>query len=124
MKKTKIIYWTTTIIIFLVEGILPHTQRAAETKIHLGYPDYFGIMLNVFKVIGVLALVIPTVKGRFKEWIYAGFGINFISASISWWAVDGFTLQSILPLLFLGILIASYIYYHKLQSLIISSTKN
>lgn len=123
MKKIKIIYWTTTVIIFLVEGILPHTQRAAETKIHLGYPVYFGLMLNVFKIIGVLALVIPSIKGRFKEWVYAGFGINFISASISWWAVDGFTLQSILPLLFLGVLIISYIYYHKLQSTIKTKSK-
>lgn len=119
IKKTKIIYWTTTIIIFLIEGILPHTQKAAESKIHLGYPVYFGIMLNTFKIVGVLALIIPAIKGRFKEWVYAGFGINFISASISWWSVDGFTLQSVLPLVFLGILITSYINYHKIQSQLI-----
>jgi hypothetical protein len=117
-KTTKIIYWTTTGIIFLFEGLMPaltsHTDLAVQGIRHLGYPDYFRVMLTVFKVAGALALVLPFVKGRFKEWAYAGFGITMISAFISHWAVDGFNGQTLFPLIIFTILIISYLQYHKL----------
>lgn len=119
MKKTKIIYWTATIIIFLFEGVMPaltsQTELAKEGIRHLGYPAYFGNALVVFKILGVLALVIPKIPNRVKEWAYAGFAFDFIFACISHWAVDGFGAQTIFPLLFLGILIASYNSYHRLK---------
>jgi hypothetical protein len=118
IKTTKIIYWTTTVIIFLFEGVIPaltsRTELAVEGIRHLGYPDYFGIMLTFFKVVGALALILPMVKGRFKEWAYAGFGIVMISAFISHTAVDGFGGQSIFPLVIFLILITSYLHYPKL----------
>ncbi len=121
MKKAKIIYWTTTVIIFLFEGVLPaftsQTELAKEGIRHLGYPGYFGNALVVFKVLGTLALLIPKVPDRIKEWAYAGFAFDFIFACISHWAVDGFGGQAIFPLIFLGILITSYVYYQKLKGL-------
>ncbi|MBV6440986.1 MAG: DoxX family protein [Haliscomenobacteraceae bacterium CHB4] len=120
MKKNKILFWLTTGFIFLFEGVMPaltsNTQIAIEGIRHLGYPDYFRVMLTVFKVLGVLALVLPVVPGRIKEWAYAGFAFNFISAFISLWAVDGFGGQTVFPLVLLGILAVSYVQYHKLQS--------
>ena len=119
MKRTKIIYWTTTLLIFLMDGLMPaltsHTDLAKEGIRHLGYPDYFRVMLTVFKVIGALLLIIPFVKGRYKEWAYAGFGFSFIAAAASHWVVDGFNGQTIFPLVAFAILAVSYIYYHKLQ---------
>jgi DoxX-like family len=35
------------------------------------------------KMIGVLALLVPMVPARLKEWAYAGFAINLISALIA-----------------------------------------
>lgn len=120
MKKTKIIYWVTTAIIFLWEGVMPaltsNSQLAIDGIRHLGYPDYFRVMLTVFKVIGALVLILPMVPGRFKEWAYAGFGITFISAMVSHWTVDGLSGQTLFPLALLGILIISYAQYHKMQS--------
>lgn len=120
MKTTKIIYWTTTTLIFLFEGVLPaltsHTEVAVEGVRHLQYPDYFRVMLTVFKVAGALALILPMVKGNYKEWAYAGFGIVFIGACVSHWCVDGFGGQSIFPLVMFGIMVISYITYHKLRS--------
>ena len=56
MKTTKIIYWTTTILIFLFDGLMPaltsNTELASQGISHLGYPDYFRVMLTFFKVIG------------------------------------------------------------------------
>lgn len=118
-KTTKIIFWVTTTLIFLFEGVLPaftsQTELAKEGIRHLGYPEYFGTMLVVFKVLGTLALIIPQVPARIKEWAYAGFVFDFIFASGSHWAVDGFGGEAIFPLIVLAILLVSYITYHKLQ---------
>jgi hypothetical protein len=120
MKKEKIIFWTTTIIVFLMEGVMPaltsQTELAKEGISHLGYPAYFGNALVVFKVLGALSIVIPQVPSRIKEWAYAGLGFVFLFASISHTAVDGFGFQAILPLIFLGVLSISYTYYHKIDT--------
>jgi hypothetical protein len=119
MKKEKIIFWTATTIIALFEGVMPaltsQTELAKEGIRHLGYPEYFGNTLVVFKVLGVLALVIPQIPKRVKEWAYAGFAFDFIFASISHGVVDGMNVQTIFPLFVLGILAVSYVYYHKLS---------
>ena len=119
MKTTKIIYWTTTIIIFLLDGLVPaltsNTELARQGIGHLGYPDYFRVMLTGFKIIGAIVLVLPVIKGRYKEWAYAGFAFNFISAATSHWAVDGFGGQVIFPLVAFIILATSYIFYHKMN---------
>lgn len=122
MKKNKIIFWVTTTLIFLFEGVMPaltgHTEMAKEGIRHLGYPEYFGTMLVVFKVLGTLVLMIPQIPARIKEWAYAGFAIDFIAACISLIAVDGVSGLSFFPLIPLVILIVSYIYFHKINSLI------
>lgn len=119
MKKEKIIFWTTTILIFLFEGVMPaltsQTELAKEGIRHLGYPEYFGNALVIFKILGVLALVIPQVSNRVKEWAYAGFAFDFIFASISHFAVDGIDFQGFFPLIILAILMTSYIYHHKIE---------
>jgi hypothetical protein len=118
-KTVKIIFWISTILIFAFEGVMPaltsQTEMAKEGIRHLGYPSYFGVMLAVFKVMGALALIIPQVPKRIKEWAYAGFTFNFISAFISHWAVDGLTGLTFFPLLVLAVLLVSYFSYHKLQ---------
>jgi len=120
MKKDKIIFWTATILIFLFEGVMPaftsQTELAKEGIRHLGYPEYFGNTLVVFKVLGSLILIIPQLPKRVKEWAYAGFAFDFIFASISHTAVDGFTFNSIFPLIVFAVLIVSYVYYHKIYS--------
>lgn len=120
MRRDKIIFWTATILIFLFEGVMPaltsQSEMAKEGITHLGYPLYFGTALVVFKVLGVLALVIPQIPPRVKEWAYAGFAFDFIFASISHTAVDGVTFGTFFPFIVLGVLAVSYIYYHKLAA--------
>lgn len=121
MKTTKIIFWVTTIMIFVMEGVMPaftsQTEIAKEGIRHLGYPEYFGNALVVFKVLGTLLLIIPQVPKRLKEWAYVGFAFDFIFAAISIIAVDGLNAMVLLPIVFFGLLTASYISYHKLNSL-------
>lgn len=119
MKKEKIIFWTATTIIALLEGLIPAlTSQSEMTKEgirHLGYPLYFGNALIVFKVLGVLVLIIPQIPKRIKEWAYAGFAFDFIFATISHGAVDGINGETFFPLVVLAILAVSYTYYHKLN---------
>ncbi|MCZ8196672.1 MAG: DoxX family protein [Flavobacterium sp.] len=120
MKKEKILFWTATTLIALFEGVMPaltsQTELAKEGIRHLGYPEYFGNVLVVFKILGVLILVIPQVPKRLKEWAYAGFTFNFLFAAISHGAVDGVNGQTFFPFVVLGILAVSYVYYHKLNA--------
>ena len=120
MKKNNIIFWVATGFIFLFEGVMPaltsQTEMAKEGIRHLGYPEYFGTLLAIFKVGGVLLLVIPQVPSRIKEWAYAGFGFDFIFAFLSLTAVDGFSAIACSPLVILAILGVSYVYYHKIKA--------
>ena len=120
MKTTKITYWSSTIVIFLLDGLMPaltsNTELARQGISHLGYPDYFRVMLTIFKIIGALVLILPVIKGRFKEWAYVGFAINFICATISHLVVDGFGGQAIFPLVAFAILVISYVSYHRMSS--------
>lgn len=119
MKKAKITFWVTTSIIFIMEGLLVaftwNSDMSVQGIVGLGYPVYFVGMLAAFKVLGSLALIIPKVPGYVKEWAYAGFGIDFISAFISIWAVAGFGPNLILPVVFMIILVLSYKSYHKMH---------
>jgi hypothetical protein len=118
MKKDKIIYWTTTGIVcavMLFSAINFSFNRplspAGESFAHLGLPNYFKIELTVAKILGVLALLIPNVPTKAKEFAYFGFGITLVSASIAHFS-SGDGIQFIIdPLLFLGALIVSYWYF-------------
>ena len=61
----------------------------AEAFTHLGFPAYFRVELAWAKLLGVVLLLAP-VPARLKEWAYAGFAINLVSALIAHLAVgDG-----------------------------------
>ena len=116
-KTNNIIFWVTTSLIAIFEGIVPvltfRTELAKEGIRHLGYPGYFGVMIVGFRICGVIALIFPQIPTRVKEWAYAGFAIEFLSASISNMAVDGLTFNSIMPLIVMAILLLSYFSFHK-----------
>ncbi len=120
MKKYKVYFWISTGFIFLMEGVIPaltsQTELAKAGISHLGYPQYFGNALVIFKVLGVLALVIPNLPKRIKECAYAGFIFDFLFASISHGVVDGINFQTFLPLIVLLILMVSYINYNRLYT--------
>lgn len=120
MKKEKFLYWIPTVLIVLFEGVMPaltfQTELAKEGIRHLGYPEYFGNALVLFKVLGSLVLIVPAIPKRIKEWAYAGFAFDFIFATISHGAVDGINGQTFFPLIVFGVLTLSYVYYHKLNA--------
>src|SRR5712691_3986476 len=122
MTKDKAIYWIATGIVcavmvfsainFNLENPVGPMKGAFA---HLGFPDYFRIELTVAKTLGVLALLIPSIQSKAKEFAYAGFAITLISASIAHFSTGGPLLFVIDPLLFLGALVTSYVYFNKLN---------
>ena len=80
---------------------------------HLGFPSYFRIELTTAKALGVLALLIPGIPRKAKEFAYFGFAITLISASIAHFSVGDSLPFVVDPLLFLGALITSYVYFNK-----------
>lgn len=79
-------------------ALTSQTELTKEGIRRLGYPEYFGNALVVFKVLGALTLIIPKVPKQLKELAYAGFLFDFIFASISHFAIDGMDFQSFFPL--------------------------
>ena len=117
MKKDKIIYWTTT---GLVVGIMlwsalnfAFNPAMKGAFAHLGLPNWFRIELTVAKIFGALALLIPTIPHRIKEFAYFGFAITLISASIAHLSSGDGILFEIGHLVFFISLVVSYLYYHK-----------
>ncbi len=118
LKRDKIIYWVSTglLALFILPGIFfLNSPMAIEGTKHLGMPYWFHVELGIGKFIGGLILILPMVPPRIKEWAYVAFGIDIISATIGQVAVDGFTPVSLEPLIFLLVLVVSYVYYHKIK---------
>jgi hypothetical protein len=103
-----------------MEGVVPlltiKSPMAVAGITGLGYPVYFVAYLSILKFLGGCALIIPAVPARVKEWAYAGYTFDFFSAFVSIWAVAGFGVPLLLPLVALVILFISYKQYHKLQA--------
>lgn len=76
-KRNKIIYWVATIWLSLgmvSTGIVQiiSMEEEAQKMTELGYPSYFLTIIGVWKILGVLAVLIPKYP-LIKEWAYAGF---------------------------------------------------
>jgi putative oxidoreductase len=86
-------FWISTVIFALQMTFTAYYELAnpqvGENFARLGFPSHvFHIELSVAKVLGVLALLVPIIPARgflerLKEWAYAGFAINLISALIA-----------------------------------------
>ena len=106
-KRNKIIYWIATIWLalgMLSSGIVQLLKVKADVDfiIGLGYPVYFLTILGVWKMLGVIAVLIPKFP-LVKEWAYAGFFLAMSGAIFSHIA-SGNAVNEIFPPLLLLIL--------------------
>ena len=72
-----------SIINFVFNDHFPFPNGPEGAFVHLGFPPYFKVELTIAKILGVLALVIPAVPFKVKEFAYAGFAITLVSAAIA-----------------------------------------
>ena len=83
---------------------------------HLLIPRYLGIEASIGQLIGLVLLIVPAIPARFKEWAYVGYGIMYLTALNAHLAVgDAFIPYGLMAILFFGLLLTSYITFHKLQ---------
>jgi uncharacterized membrane protein len=94
VKRNKIIYWIATGLLcfgMTASGIsqILHLKEMNELITHVGYPLYFMNIIGVWKLLGVIAILIPKYP-LLKEWTYAGFFFLLTGALISHIAIgDG-----------------------------------
>ncbi len=113
-KKNKVIYWISTLWLALgmvSTGIVQLLRVQSEGAVAppgvygitlLGYPVYFLTILGVWKLLGVIAILIPKFP-LVKEWAYAGFFFAMSGAIFSHIAV-GSPLVEFFPSLLLLVL--------------------
>lgn len=116
MKAINITYWITTSIValmmlFSVYAYLTNPDMTAAFQ-HLGYPDHLRITLAIAKLIGAALLLAP-VAARIKEWAYAGFTFTFIEAFLAHSAAGDPVNMRVMPVIFLLLLIASYVTFNR-----------
>ena len=119
MKTTKIVYWVSTSIIclFALNAVQMNSEMAIEGSKHVLIPRYLSIEISIGQLIGLVLLIIPAIPKRFKEWAYVGFGIMYISALVAHIAVgDPFIPFGLMAVVFFGLLLCSYISFHKLEA--------
>jgi hypothetical protein len=117
MRRNNIAYWASTGL-FCAFLLLTSISYLTDPKFagvfrHLGFPQYFRVELAVAKISGVLALLIPQIPARLKEWAYAGFVITLISGLIAHLQTGDPLSYMINVFFWLILLIASYTYWHK-----------
>ena len=86
-KRNKIIYWIATAWLalgMLSTGIVQLIKMKEEVDMmtRLGYPIYFLTMIGVWKMLGVITILIPKFP-LLKEWAYAGFFFAMSGAGFS-----------------------------------------
>ncbi len=119
MKAKKFIYWSSTILFCLFMLFQAYfylnSEMMKKAFEHLGFPDYFRIELAVAKFFGAIALLLPVVKGRAKEWVYAGFSIVLLSGAFAHFSKGDPASVWMVALIVFGVLMTSYFSYHRLQ---------
>ncbi|PWW20689.1 MULTISPECIES: DoxX family protein [unclassified Chryseobacterium] len=119
-KTTKIIYWAGTIFMSLwfgASGFFELTKNPVVWDItrQLGYPPHFIYILGIFKISGVLVLLLPNKLLRLKEWVFAGMFFDILFAFFSKIAVLGFP-STVDAIVAFSVLTVTYIMFRKLYS--------
>ncbi len=130
-RAGKIIYWIATIWLALgmtSTGIIQLLRVQSEGALAppgvygikvLGYPVYFLTLLGIWKILGVIALLIPKFP-LIKEWAYAGFFFAMTGALFSHLA-SGSPTSELFPSILLLILTVLSWYFRPASRKIISS---
>ncbi|MBB4108879.1 DoxX family protein [Pedobacter zeae] len=123
-KRNKIIYWIATVWLslgMLSTGIVQVLKTKEEVALfnQLGYPVYFLTLLGIWKILGVIAVLIPKFT-LVKEWTYAGFFFAMSGAVFSHIAVADHSFSAYFgPVLLLVLTVLSW-YFRPAERKIVS----
>ncbi len=123
-KRNKIIYWIATgwLSLGMVStGIVQLIKMQEEVDLmnRLGYPIYFLTIIGVWKLLGVVAVLVPKFP-VIKEWAYAGFFFTMSGAIVSHFAVGDETKDFFGPTLLLLLTVTSWYFRPESRKVIIA----
>ncbi len=115
LKGSLIAYWSVTLLLagsITLSGIgqLMRMGGNIELVTNIGYPLYITTILGIWKILGVIAIVVPRFP-RLKEWAYAGLFFLMTGAALSHAFADDYGhsgFHVILPLSYAALIIASW----------------
>lgn len=122
-KAITIAYWTVTAIFCLEMSFTAWYEllpQGAQAFARLGFlSGYFRMELSLAKLLGVAALLVPVRPARVntwvKEWAYAGFAINLVSAILAHLSIRDVP-QAFAPSMITSVLWGlSYYFWRRLQ---------
>lgn len=114
-KRNKIIYWVATLWLSLgmvstgIVQLIKMKEEIDRTSAHLGYPSYFLTIIGVWKILGVIAILIPKYP-LLKEWAYAGFVFLMSGAVFSHIAVGDGAKDFFGPILLIILTVVSWFF--------------
>ena len=126
-KRKLLIYWIATALLsfgMLASGAaqISHAKEMVDLINSLGYPLYFLYIIGVWKILGVITILIP----RFtlvKEWAYAGFFFVMTGAFVSHLASGNYGIKGLIGPFMQTIFIISSWYFRPANRKIISANK-
>src|SRR5882757_6585916 len=123
-KRNKIIYWISTALLalgMLQSGIFAvlRTKEWVQLVTSLGYPVYFLTILGIWKILGVIAILMPRFP-LLKEWAYAGFFFAMTGALASHLACGDHSAKGLMGPLFQIVFIILSWYFRPADRKIIS----
>jgi len=124
-KRNKIIYWIATVCLslgMLSTGVVQLLKTKEEVALftQLGYPVYFLTLLGIWKILGVIVVLIPKFT-LLKEWAYAGFFFAMFGAVFSHISVDDHSFSAYFgPMLLLVLTVLSW-YFRPVERKIVST---
>lgn len=124
-KRNKIIYWIATLWLALgmtSTGITQIIQMKEVTDMmsHLRFPIYLLPLLGFWKLLGVIAILIPKF-GLLKEWAYAGFFFTMSGAIVAHLACGDPAVRFFGPTLLLVLTVTSW-YFRPVSRKVISAS--
>ena len=112
-KRNKIIYWIATVWLALgmvstgIVQLVKMKEEIEKTSLGLGYPIYFLTLLGIWKLLGVVAILVPKFP-LLKEWAYAGFFFVTTGAIFSHIAAGSDAIELFGPTLLLILTVISW----------------
>lgn len=113
-KRNKIIYWIATLWLSLgmistgIVQLIPLSEEVQKMET-LGYPGYFLPIIGIWKLLGVVAILMPRFP-LLKEWAYAGFFFLMSGAILTHFAVRDDAGEFFGPTLLLALTIVSWLF--------------
>lgn len=118
-KAVPILFWIFTALFCLEMSFTAYYELLPQGYLafaRLGFPNgSFRFELSLAKIAGVIVLLVPVIPARVKEWAYAGFALNLISAVIAHASISDRPLAFVPSTLTGGLWAISYFTWRRLQ---------